>query len=114
MGLDMYAYSTPTKPSKEVDFEDDDAGFEIVSWRKHQHLHDWMEMLYRQKGGVAEDFNCVNVQLNLDDLDALTDALINGWLPHRDQVRSKQDLTFIRLARGAIGDGEFIYYSSWW
>jgi hypothetical protein len=74
MGLDMYAYALARKPAAPVDFEADD-GIEIHYWRKHPNLHGWMERCYRAKGGTNADFNCVNVQLTADDIDALEQAV---------------------------------------
>ncbi len=60
MGLDMYALTTTEKPASAVDF-DADAYSELHYWRKHPDLHGWMENLYREKGGVAQSFNCVRM-----------------------------------------------------
>lgn len=110
MGLDMYAYSTATKPATEVDFNDPEDRVEIDYWRKHHDLHGWMERLYRQKGGAADTFNCVNVQLTKEDLDALEQAIKNNALNESNEY----DLAFITRARQALQDGNYIYYSSWW
>ncbi|MCA3352571.1 MAG: hypothetical protein INF97_18455 [Roseomonas sp.] len=64
MGLDMYAFATRTAPAAPVDFKADHSQ-ELAYWRKHPNLHGRMEHLYRAKGGTAEDFNCVNLQLDV-------------------------------------------------
>lgn len=70
MGLDMYACTLRHQPDSAVDFNVSDAR-ELHYWRKHPNLHGWMEGLYRDKGGAAETFNCVNLQLTSDDVDRL-------------------------------------------
>ena len=50
-------------------------------WRKHPNLHGWMQDLYYAKGGTAESFNCVPVQLTAEDLDRLETAVRTGTLP---------------------------------
>jgi hypothetical protein len=51
-------------PKSDVDFDGNDA-IELYYWRKHPNLHGWMESLYYEKGGTADNFNCVNLQLTL-------------------------------------------------
>lgn len=124
MGLDMYAYSTATKPDSEVDFAAPKDSIEIDYWRKHHDLHGWMENLYRQKGGAANTFNCVNVELTAEDLDALEQAIKNNAMPETtgfffgnnppDNESNEYDLAFVTKARQALQDGKYIYYSSWW
>ena len=66
MGLDMNAYKTKAKFTKDTDFNDEIFGKtgdgeidfeglivdteEIAYWRKHPDLHGWMEQLYRKEG----------------------------------------------------------------
>jgi hypothetical protein len=68
MGLDMYAMITNNTPESQVDFKAEDAT-ELHYWRKHPNLHGWMEALYYAKGGAADSFNCVTLQLTLEDID---------------------------------------------
>jgi hypothetical protein len=79
MGLDQYAYAAcavlPGLELAEGDIE------KIGEWRKHNRLQGWMEALYRDKGGDAEVFNCVDVDITLDDLDALETAINGRDLP---------------------------------
>lgn len=129
MGLDMYAYSARFDPSKPVDFndeipQDDDSRSEIMYWRKHPNLHGWMQSLYRAKGGEAESFNCVPVQLTLQDLDQLDRDIRNGDLPRtsgfffgtssEDAEELNEDLKFVDDARRAINEGQTVWYDSWW
>lgn len=121
MGLDMYAYTLTQLPSAVVDFDAIGAQ-ELHYWRKHPNLHGWMERLYREKGGTAPEFNCVNVQLTVDDLDRLETAIRNDALPpttgfffgSSDGCAVADDLAFIAGARRALEAGLSIFYSSWW
>lgn len=124
MGLDMYACSTATKPDSEVDFATPEDSIEFDYWRKHHDLHGWMERLYRSKGGVADPFNCVNLQLTAEDLDALEQDIKNNALPATegfffgnntpDEESNEYDLAFIARARQVLQDGNYVYYDSWW
>ena len=88
-------------------------GEEVVSkrvayWRKHYRLHQWMEELYRQKGGESE-FNCVRVYLDSADLVALEHAI-----PSFDESYRRTDEDFLNQARIAISNGLCVCYTSWW
>ena len=121
----MYAFKTKSQPETDVDFslDEENSGEEICYWRKHPNLHGWMENLYDQKGGT-EEFNCVNVKLNSDDLDALERDLNAARLPQTsgfffgasdgslDEINF--DLQFVKDAREAINQGYTVYYTSWW
>lgn len=125
MGLDMYANKTKHQPDTEVDFKvpEEVETHEVWYWRKHPNLHGWMEKLYNDKGG-QEEFNCVNVQLKAEDLDALERDLNASRLPSTsgfffgqssgDLEEIKEDLEFIAEAREAIAEGYTVFYSSWW
>jgi hypothetical protein len=128
MGLDMYAKRVPTEllGNAVVDFEipEDERVQDLFYWRKHPNLHGWMENLYRQKGGVDADFNCVPVRLTDADLAALETAINSGELPQTsgfffgasedDAESRKQDMEFIQLARQALAEGDAVFYDSWW
>ena len=121
MGLDMYAYTLKTKPNRPVDFECDGATL-IHRWRKHPNLQGWMELLYFAKGGTADSFNCVPVELSAEDLDRLEADIRLGRLPETsgfffgesDGDEIEDDLAFIAKARQALADGLTVYYDSWW
>ena len=121
MGLDMYAMTTRQAPALPVDFTTDDAS-EFAYWRKHPNLHGWMERLYREKGGSAELFNCVNVQLSAEDLDRLEHVIKDECLPHTkgfffgesDGTERPDDLAFVASAREALAEGLTVFYTSWW
>jgi hypothetical protein len=123
MGLDMYAYKTKAKPEKEVDFGTTNFNaHEIHYWRKHPNLHGWMEQLYYNKGGQADSFNCVNVELTQNDLLDLRNDISDGLLPRTvgfcygqsDGSEIEDDLQFVDDALKAIEEGDTVYYSSWW
>ena len=139
MGLDQYATARRGKPTKvenrftvtledgtekeEVEhyYEYEDS-IELAYWRKHPNLQGWMEELYHEKGGDGE-FNCVDLELTLGDLDALEEALDESALPETvgfffgtdsGDYYAEQDREFIREARAAIKQGYTVVYNSWW
>jgi hypothetical protein len=121
MGLDMVAMMINNTPESPVDFPADNAT-ELHYWRKHPNLHGWMERLYYAKGGSAEEFNCVTLQLNLNDLNRLEADIQAQKLPNTegfffgasDGSELEDDLAFIAKARDAIAQGKTVFYDSWW
>ena len=123
MGLDQYA------TARRGEAKTDDEGFkyyedsiELAYWRKHPNLQGWMQDLYHEKGGEQE-FNCVDLELTLDDLDALEGSLDEEALPETagfffgtdsSDHYSEADREFIVQARAAIKQGYTVIYSSWW
>jgi hypothetical protein len=114
MGLDQYAHR--------VVAHDTDNREEIAYWRKHPNLQGWMEQLWREKGGEGE-FNCVDVELTLDDLRQLEASIEGAELPETegfffgndsDDYYREQDLEFIADASEAIEQGYKVVYTSWW
>lgn len=116
MGLDMMAYHY------NPEFGEDK--YDFFYWRKHPNLHGWMEKLYREKGGTEKVFNCVDVELTLEDLERLHKDVTEGNLPFtsgfffgesfNDEEEVKKDLRFISEARAWIESGDKVCYSSWW
>jgi hypothetical protein len=123
MGLDQYAFAIDNNGEKE----------ELAYWRKHPNLQGWMENLWESKGrpGLTEDnsgnmlgdFNCIPLELNIDDLDDLEDAVRGSALPetggfffgsNSDDEYKEEDLEFIRKAREALDNGLTVMYDSWW
>jgi len=123
MGLDQYAFAIDNNGEKE----------ELAYWRKHPNLQGWMENLWESKGrpGLTEDnsgnmlgdFNCIPLELNIDDLDDLEDAVRGSALPetagfffgnNSDNEYKEEDLEFIRKAREALDSGLTVMYDSWW
>ena len=123
MGLDQYA------TARRGEAKTDDEGYtyyedskELAYWRKHPNLQGWMQDLYHEKGG-EEDFNCVDLELTLEDLDALEESLDEEALPetvgfffggNADDHYAEADREFIVAARAAIKQGYTIVYTSWW
>ena len=126
MGLDMYAFavSKDLVGDSQVDVKVIAGKQELAYWRKFNHLHGWMEKLYRTKGGMEEEFNCTTVRLNEDDLDSLEQALRNGELEAMygfffgsdeiDQSDVNTTVQFIKDARQAIKDDMAVFYDNWW
>ena len=123
MGLDQYATARKGEPKTDEDgctfYEDE---IELAYWRKHPNLEGFMSNLYYEKGG-EDEFNCVDLELTLDDLEWLEDALDHNELPetagfffgsNADDHYAEQDREFIVQARAAIKQGYKVIYSSWW
>tara|TARA_R100000900_G_scaffold81380_1_gene63928 strand:- start:3532 stop:3906 length:375 start_codon:yes stop_codon:yes gene_type:complete len=124
MGLDQYAYKTKREEAKGVDFKlDSTIDEELCYWRKHPNLQGLMEEIYRKKGGKAEDFNVVPVELTKEDLIEIGDKVINSKLPstkgfffgsESDDRYFEDDVQFLEKAKKAISEGYIVYYTSWW
>ena len=123
MGLDQYATARKGEPQQDAKgytyYEDT---MELAYWRKHPNLQGWMESLWHVKGNSGE-FNCVDLELTLDDLDSLEKSLDNEALPETvgfffggdaDDHYAEADREFIVAARAAIKQGYTVIYSSWW
>jgi hypothetical protein len=128
MGLDMFAYSI--KKEDVVELKDINPVFvegldknQLFYWRKYHDLHGWMKKLYYKKGGT-EEFNCDYVMLTLEDLEDLEKDVREGNLPNTegfffgnnppDSKSIENDIDFIYAAKRAIGDGLYVFYTSWW
>ena len=81
-----------------------------------------MEELWRDKGGEGE-FNRVDVELTLEDLEQLEAAIEGEELPETagfffgndsSNYYREEDLAFIADASEAIKQGYTVVYSSWW
>lgn len=136
MGLDMYAYTAPAElvGDQQVDlnetlFEDgkprEGVDTDFGYWRKFNHLHGWMEQLYRKKGGARQSFNCTTVRLMPEDLDVLeslakakaltpTEGFFFGGYELFNEDDQESVLEFVRKARAAIGEGKAVVYDCWW
>ena len=120
MGLDMYAYCTENKIT-DIDFDTPDDAHQFATWRKHPHLHDWMEQLYRAKGGGMRCFNCVNLKLEPEDIDALESGVMavtppppRGFFSESLPEDKARYRAFIAHARERFKNGDSVFYSSWW
>jgi|TARA_Y100000401_G_scaffold6822_1_gene4694 hypothetical protein len=123
MGLDQYAMARKGESkTDEEGYEYYEDSMELAYWRKHPNLQGWMENLWRVKGNEGE-FNCVDLELTLNDLDNLEKSLDNEALPETvgfffgadaDDHYAEADREFIVQARAAIKQGYKVIYSSWW
>ena len=123
MGLDQYAMARKGESkTDEEGFEYYEDSMELAYWRKHPNLQGWMEDLWLAKGGEGE-FNCVDLELKIEDLDLLEQSLDESALPetvgfffgaNSDDHYSEQDREFIVQARASIKQGYKVIYHSWW
>ena len=136
MGLDQYASvktgRTHIDPETNKRVEETE---ELSCWRKHPHLQGFMENLWVEKGRpnansdfdetnpFGSDFNCVDLELDLSDIDTLEADIKGDLLPETggfffgddsSKEYKEQDLEFCANARKALADGQTVVYSSWW
>ena len=135
MGLDMYAYAKDENGEEEP----------LADWRKHNRLQGWMQELWESKGcpnrntkdNPMGDFNCVELQLNAQDIDELEDAILtmsmpesHGFFwgsdsffwtdedgnhyPENSYYYLERDLEFITEARKMLDKGYRVLYSCWY
>ena len=123
MGLDQYANARKGEATIDEDgYKQWADTYELAYWRKHPTLQGFMEALYIAKGGTDE-FNCVDVELTLEDIDVLEANIKGDSLPETggfffgedssDHYR-ESDLEFCANARKVLADGQTVIYSSWW
>ena len=114
MGLDQYVFMKPKSGNP------DDLCDELFYWRKHADLQGWMQSLYYEKGGDAEEFNCVDVDLTMDDINRLDRDYHNlethtgFFYGSSDQYHTNQTTRFIAKAKAALSQGRELFYTSWW
>lgn len=118
MGLDMYAHAV--EQGKELDLEQPPFKY----WRKNNALHGWMQELYEEKGGDDEEFNCVPVHLEFQDLEKLREDILADKLKPTEGFffgaqeysaeQKEEDLHFVESALKLISEGFDIYYSAWY
>jgi len=132
MGLDMYAYaidSTEDFDDVIIESKPQKAFYSqaqlLHEWRKHPNLHGWIEQnIYRNADNQDQDFNCVLVKIDRENLIALENAIKNNALPFTtgfffgessgDDDEKEDDLEFIEKAKAAMSQGMAVYYDSWW
>ena len=142
MGLDMYAYTASRAGQSDEWWADavldpDTKDFvnprlsrpvEIAYWRKHPHLHGWMEQLWhdRQEPGLQhrdQVFNGIELELFREDIDRLEQDILDGLLPetqgfffgdNASYYYREQDLAFCRQARADLFLGLRVFYNSSW
>ena len=132
MGLDMNAYAIDENGEEKY----------LAEWRKHNRLQGWMQELWESKGcpNAKEDgdFNCVELQLNAQDIDELEDAILTMSMPESDgffwgsdsytwdnegkgteeiqddYYYKEQDLDFLKEAHKMLDKGYRVFYSCWY
>ena len=100
MGLDQYGTARKGQPVTDEDgftcYED---SMELAYWRKHPNLQGWMEDLWIAKGAEGgRDFNCVDLELTLEDLDALEESLDKQALPETEGFFFGADMKYTSSA----------------
>ena len=116
MGLDQFAHLRRADGTEDREF---------AYWRKHPSLQGWMQRLYAEKTGVddPDEFNCVEVELTVEDLDSLERNVRSGSLPATsgfffgsgaDDYYRDYDLAFVDRARQELASDGVIVYTSWW
>jgi hypothetical protein len=125
MGLDMYAYSmSEDAVIDDFSYDRDYATTEIRYWRKHNALHNWMEKLFRSKGGT-NTFNCIPLRLSKEDMELLildiktskvtpVTGFFFGSQDYYDDDAKSNDIRFAHQVMAEIDDGKAVYYDSWW
>ena len=142
MGLDMYAYTASRAGQSDewwanAELDNNLNEFvnprvsrpvEIAYWRKHPHLHGWMEQLWqdRQQPGLQHPdqvFNGIELELFREDIDRLEQDITDGLLPetqgfffgdNASDYYREQDLAFCRQARADLFLGLRVFYNSSW
>jgi len=139
MGLDMYAYtasragqSSEWWAGAELDPNTKDfvnprlsRPVEIAYWRKHPHLHGWMDQLWQSRTNPGRDemFNGIELELFREDIDRLEQDIQTEILPETrgfffgddaSEYYRSQDLEFIKHARAELFLGLRVFYNSSW
>ena len=142
MGLDQWAYikleSVSEELTKDETFENlQNSNFDFVEWRKHPNLQGWMERKWRQRTNtlhqyenetlIDDEFNGVELELTLEDIDELEEAVKNKNLnggygdttgfffgDNSDEEYYFRDLDFCKQARVALNHNKPVYYNSSW
>lgn len=112
MGLDMYLtgekflwtnYENPEKNRTEEGFRIKEISLELGYWRKHPNLHGYIVQTFAD--GVDE---CQRIELSLEDLSKILDAVKRDELPHTEgfffgQSRSEYKDESVDTLERAIG-----------
>lgn len=93
---------------------------ELFYWRKDWDLHNFFKDRYIAKGGT-EEFNCVSVRIEEEDLDLLEkfvtsntfqETFDHSWLSAEELVNNYT--TFIKRARDVLAEDNALYFYSWY
>ena len=127
MGLDQNAYKVKSDYDSDSRTETT-TKTELHYWRKHNRLQGWMENKYIDNGG-KEQFNCVSLELTIDDIEQLDVVINNKMLPETggfffgndsysdyegEYGYKDDDIKFIEIARDELNKGNKVFYSCWW
>jgi hypothetical protein len=127
MGLDQYAFRVDENGERT----------EIACWRKHNRLQGWMENLWYETRKNTEEFNCVDMELNWEDVMQLATDIEKRNLPdtqgffygsdsysyimdsssdlgHTDYQDLNADLQFIETSKMALDCGDKVVYTCWY
>lgn len=123
MGMDSYFVSTKQKDvlkhRTEIKFRDKAELDYFYWWRNDYKLHNWMENLYRWgKEGNKQDFNCIFIELNNEDLEELQEDIENGFVYEYNNCHEMYDAEYTKLAikeaKKRIKDGKKVFFVSWY
>ena len=112
MGLDIYAYATTPNGDKGTN------DVQIMYWRKHHALLDWMVALQLEREGhdCSNDASCIVeiVEGDLDVMEKLIEAdKLDSHYPPADRFL-QSDFDFIDNARAAFRAGWKVTLSADW
>jgi len=121
MGLDQYAFRVDENGERT----------EIAYWRKHNRLQGWMENLWYEIRKNTEEFNCVDMELNWEDVMQLATDIEKRNLPDTTGFfygsdsydygslngvyeDLPADLKFIETSKIALDCGDKVVYTCWY
>jgi hypothetical protein len=126
MGLDIYIFKSPSDLACEPFVEEPDKNVvhweELIYWRKHYWLNDWIIENHRRKKNLGQDidFNNKTFKIDVDDLDKLETDVIhhvgeydNGFGTPRNELMPHY-LGCISTMRHEIKGGNYVYYNADW
>jgi hypothetical protein len=126
MGLDMYAFWTEGSDEENQKIHNEGgevATNELAYWRKVRQVHNFMEDIYKERGGT-DTFNCIPLELTKNNLEALAAAMdcnelredtgffFGDW--NMDEESKEYTHKFIKEAIKLIDEGKHVFYDSWW
>ena len=126
MGLDIYIFKSTSDLSSEPFVNEPNENIvswqELLYWRKHYWLNDWIIENHRRKKNIGQsiDFNSKTFQIELYDLNKLEAAVIhhvgeydNGFGTPRHELMPHY-LGRISIMRHEIKCGNYVYYNADW
>jgi hypothetical protein len=129
MGLDQSLHYIDKEFEGEYkDTDEDIPSEEIAYWRKHNRLQGWMENLWCERGNQIGEFNCERLFLTKEDIERLSEDIVNRNLPYtqgfffgsdsyeylfQDDML-KKDLGACADALDELSKGNRVYYTCWY